>query len=136
MHDLRDVGGTRGGLGLFMVGLAMSVVGGYLLMQQVTVHGGYWQWGGRGQSFGLTLIPLLIGIAILFYDSASKLGWVLAGGGALIIVAGIIANMQIHIRSASLFDVILILVLLVGGFGVMARSVFPIGGGGGGGGGG
>jgi hypothetical protein len=44
-HDVRDVGGTRGGLGMFVVGLAMAIAGLYLLFQQVDVHGGYWRWG-------------------------------------------------------------------------------------------
>jgi hypothetical protein len=127
MHDLRDVGGTRGGLGTFVVGLAMTVIGGYLLMDQVTVHGGYWRWGGWGgsSSFGITLIPLLFGIAILFYDGQSKVGWVLAGAGALIILTGIIANLDINFRQTSLFNTLLVLGLLVGGLGLIARSVLP-----------
>ena len=30
-HDLRDVGGTPGGLGHFLIGFAMACIGGYLL---------------------------------------------------------------------------------------------------------
>jgi len=93
MRDLRDVGGTKGGVGWFLGGLAMMIAGLYLLMQQVTVHGGYWGsgsgWGrvggGGGMSFGLTLVPLLVGVAILFFDGKSRLGWLLVGGGLLII---------------------------------------------------
>jgi hypothetical protein len=127
MHDLRDVGGTRGGLGTFVVGLAMVVIGGYLLLDQVTVHGGYWRWGGWGgqSSFGITLIPLLFGIGILFFDGQSKVGWVLAGGGALIILAGIITNLDINFRQTSLFNTLIVLGLLVGGLGLVARSVMP-----------
>lgn len=130
MHDLRNVGGTRGGLGTFVVGLAMTVIGGYLLMDQVSVHGGYWQWGGYGgtRSFGLTLIPLLFGVGILFFDGNSKIGWVLASVGALIILAGIITNLDISFRQTSLFNTLLMLGLLVGGMGLVARSVFPVGG--------
>jgi hypothetical protein len=131
MHDLRNVGGTRGGLGWFLGGLAMLAVGVYLLFQQVDVHGGYWRWGGwgSGNSFGLTLVPLLVGIGILFYDGSSKVGWIVAGLGLLIIVAGIVANLQIHFRRATLFDTVLILVLIAGGIGVIVRSLRPAGGG-------
>jgi len=129
MHDLRDVGGTRGGLGTFVLGLALVVIGGYLLLQQVTVHGGYWRWGGWGgqSSFGLTLIPLLLGIAILFFDGASKIGWVLTAAGGLIILVGIIANLDINFRQTSLFNTLLMLGLLVAGIGLVARSVRPSG---------
>ncbi len=124
MHDLRDVGGTKGGLPAFLIGLALLCVGGYLLMDRVSVHGGYWSWFGSSQSsFGVTLIPLLIGIAVLFYDARSALGWVLAGGGALVIFAGIIANLQIHFRSTSLFNTLIMLGLIMAGLGVMSRGL-------------
>jgi hypothetical protein len=130
VHDLRNVGGTQGGLGWFLGGLAMLAVGVYLLFQQVDVHGGYWRWGGwgSGNSFGLTLVPLLVGVGILFYDGSSKVGWIVAGLGLLIIIAGIVANMEIHFRRTSLFNTVLILVLIAGGIGVIVKSLKPAGG--------
>ena len=95
----RGAGGTPGGLGEFFGGLAMFIGGGYLLMNQVTVTSGFWQlWGYN--AFGLSLIPLLIGIAMLFFDGKSKLGWLLTGAGALIIFLGIITNLTIFFRPA------------------------------------
>ncbi len=128
-HPLRDVGGTRGGFGMFVIGLGMAIAGLYLLFRQVDVHGGYWRWGmGDDRSFGLTLLPLLAGVGVLFWDGSSKIGWGLAGGGLLILVIGIIANMRIHLRSMSLFDTLIILVLVAGGLGVIARSLRAVGG--------
>jgi multisubunit Na+/H+ antiporter MnhF subunit len=125
--DFRNVGGTPGGTKTFLLGLIMAIAGGYLLLQQVQVHGGYWFWaGGYGKSFGLTLIPLLIGIGILFTNGKSIIGRVLTFGGALVILVGIIANLDIHFRSTSLWNTILILVLLVGGIGLVVRSVMPM----------
>jgi hypothetical protein len=126
--DFRNVGGTPGGTKTFLLGLIMAIAGGYLLLNQVTVHGGYWFWAGAyGRSFGLTLIPLLFGIGILFFNGKSIVGWVLTGGGALVILVGIIVNMDINFRQTSLFNTILILVLLVGGIGLIVRSVMPMG---------
>jgi hypothetical protein len=128
MHDLRDVGGTKGGLVHFLVGLAMTILGGYLLLDRVTVHGGYWSFFGSTQtSFGITMIPLLFGVGVLFYNGKSVLGWVLTAGGALVIFAGIIANMRIHFQSTSLFATLTMLVLLVGGLGLIVRSLRAIG---------
>ncbi|MBK7535912.1 MAG: hypothetical protein IPI49_11225 [Myxococcales bacterium] len=128
MHDLRDVGGTSGGLGTFVAGLALTILGGYLLLQQVDVHGGYWAWGfgGYGRSFGITLIPLLLGVVVLFVNGSSMLGKLLTFGGALIIVAGIIANLDIHFRSTSLFNTLVMLVLLAAGIGLILRSTRPM----------
>jgi hypothetical protein len=127
-HDFRDVGGTRGGFGMFVVGLAMTIAGLYLLFRQVDVHGGYWRWGSNSDStFGLTLLPLLVGVGFLFWNSKSMIGWVLAGGGLLIIVIGIIANLRMHFRSTSLYETLVMLVLIAGGLGVIARSLKAFG---------
>ncbi|HEY1558028.1 MAG TPA: hypothetical protein VGF94_24530 [Kofleriaceae bacterium] len=126
--DFRNPGGTPGGAGAFLLGIVMVVVGGYLLLNQVQVNGGYWYfgWAGSyGRSFGVTLIPLLFGIGILFYDGRSFAGRVLTAGGSLVILAGIIANVDIHFQQTSLFALLVMLVLLVGGIGLVLRAVLP-----------
>jgi hypothetical protein len=115
-------GGTPGGLGMFLFGLALSIAGGYLIMNQVQVASAYWTWWGTN-TFGLTLIPLIIGVGLLFFNGKSIPGWLLAGGGAVIIFVGIIANLQIYFRQTSLYNLILLLVLFAGGLGLMARSL-------------
>ena len=118
----RGAGGTPGGLGEFFAGLAMAAGGGYLLLNQVTVTSGYWQlWGYN--AFGISLIPLLIGIAMVFFDGRSKLGWLFTAFGALVILLGIITNLTIFFRPTSLFNTLIILALLAGGIGLIARSV-------------
>jgi hypothetical protein len=118
---LSDVGGTPGGLGEFMIGVVMACVGGYLLSNQVSVVGSYWSfWGGN--SFGITLIPLLLGVAMLFFNGRSVFGWLLTVAGALFILAGVLANMHIYFRPTSLFNTLVMLVLLVGGVALVAKS--------------
>lgn len=121
-RSLSDVGGTPGGLGQFLMGLVMSCVGGYLLSNQVSIVGSYWSFWGTN-SFGITLIPMLFGVAMLFFNGKSRVGWFLAIAGALFILAGVIANMHIYIRSTSLFNILVMLILLVGGIALVARSV-------------
>ena len=128
--DIKNPGGTPGGTGAFLLGLIMLVVGGYLLMNLVSVNGGYWYWGGfggYGRTFGITLLPLLFGIGILFANGKSFAGRLLVGIGTLIILAGIILNLDIHIQSTSMFNIIAILILVVGGIGLIVRSVMPMG---------
>jgi hypothetical protein len=125
--DIRNVGGTPGGTKTFLLGIVMIIVGGYLLFNQVSVHSNSWRWGfgSYATSFGITLIPLLIGIAILFANGKSIVGRVLTGAGALVILVGIIANLDIHFRQTSLFNTLVMLVCLVGGIGLVVRSVLP-----------
>jgi len=119
---MQGAGGTPGGVGAFLVGLGMVVVGGYLLLTRVTVGSGAWHLWGYS-AFGLSLLPLLIGIGWLFFDGRSIGGWLLTGAGALIILAGIIGNMHIYFAATSLFDTLVMLVLLAGGLGIIARSL-------------
>ena len=126
---MRGAGGTPGGLGTFLAGSAMVVAGGYLPLTRVTVSSGLWMlWGYN--AFGLSLVPLLVGIGILFFDGRSLIGWVLTAAGALIILVGIIANLHVYFMPTSLFDTLLILGLLAGGLGLVARSLRPQGSGG------
>ena len=124
MEDRRwqDAGGTPGGLGAFLMGVAMVCIGGYLLMNQVVVAGNYWSFYGAN-TFGVTLIPMLFGVAMLFYNGRSWLGWLLTVAGALFILAGVIANMHIYFRPETLFHTLVMLVLLVGGLGLVAKSI-------------
>lgn len=127
--DMKNVGGTPGGTGTFLLGLIMAIAGGYLLFHQVQVHGGYWSWGGfggAGRSFGITLLPLLFGIGILFVNGKSLVGRLLTFGGALVIVVGVIANLDIYFEQTSLWNTLTMLVLLVGGVGLIVRSALPM----------
>lgn len=118
----RGAGGTPGGLGEFFTGAAMTAGGAYLLMNQVTVSTGFWQvWGYN--AFGISLIPLIVGVGLLFFDGHSRLGWILTLFGALVIALGIITNLTIFFRPTSLFNTLIMLVLLAGGLGLIARSL-------------
>jgi hypothetical protein len=118
----RGAGGTPGGLGEFLIGFVMACAGGYLLTQQVTVTGGFWVlWGYN--AFGLTLVPLLIGVGLLFFNGRSLVGWLLLVAGATFLLAGILMNLEIYFRHTSLFNTLLMLVLLFGGMGLIARSL-------------
>jgi hypothetical protein len=123
-RSMSDVGGTPGGLGEFLLGFAMTCVGGFLITNQVKVVGSYWSFYG-GNTFGITLLPMLFGIGILFWSGRSVFGWVLTVAGALFILAGIIANMHIFFQPASLFETMVMLILLVGGLGLIARAILP-----------
>lgn len=122
----RGAGGTPGGVGEFFIGLIMSVAGGYLILNQVAVTStwGFFGWLGLGNQggFGLTMLPFLIGIGILFYDAKNWTGRLLTIAGVVIIAAAILMNMRIHWQTTSLFNTLLMFVLFVGGLGLILRS--------------
>lgn len=123
----RGAGGTPGGTGEFLLGVVMAAVGGYLLTNQVHVTTSFWHFWGAS-AFGLTLLPLLVGVGVLFFNGRSTLGWLLTIVGVAIILAGILMNMDIYFQQTSLFNTLVMLVLLAGGVGLIARSLRSRGG--------
>ena len=119
---MEGAGGTKGGVGEFVGGFVMAVAGGWLLTNQVTVTSGFWAWFGP-HTFGLSLLPLVVGAGFLFFDGRSAIGWVLTVAGATIILAGILANLRIYFERTTLFNTLVMLVLLAGGLGLMARGL-------------
>ena len=119
---MRGAGGTSGGLGEFFLGLGLVVAGGYLLLKQVMVTSGGWSLY-RYDAFGLSLVPFLLGLCIVFYNGKSIIGWFLVSAGILIILAGIIANLRVYFAPTSLYNTLIILGMIAAGVGLVARSV-------------
>ena len=124
---LRGAGGTPGGIGEFVLGVIMAIAGAYLITTQVVVTSGMWSiWGYN--AFGLSLFPLIFGIGILFFNGKSIVGWALLVIGVVIIFTGIIMNLHIYFERTSLFNTVLMFVLLAGGIGLILRALAPHGG--------
>ncbi len=120
--EFRGVGGTSGGIGEFLIGLAMTIAGAYLFTNWVVVTSSFWtMWGYN--TFGLSLLPLIFGIGILFFDGKSIVGWILLFIGIVVIFTAIIMNLQIYFQPTSLFNTIAMLILLFGGIGLIVRSL-------------
>ena len=123
-HGLVGAGGTPGGLGEFFIGLALTVAGAYWLTQQVEVTSGVWNIYGYN-SFGISLIPFLLGMVILFANGKSFWGHTLILIGVVIIFTGIIMNLRIYFQPTSLFNTLMMLGLLAAGIGLVIKSLQP-----------
>lgn len=125
-------GGTPGGSLAFVIGLIMATAGGYMLLDNIIVSQS-WGFGvplyhvGFGGGFNITggglLIPFIFGVGLIFYNARSPWGWVLACGALMAIIFGVLINLNITMRTMSLLNLIIILVLMVGGLGIFARSL-------------
>ncbi len=124
--NIRGAGGTQGGIGEFVVGLIMATAGAYLITNRVVVASGFWSMWGYNM-FGLSLLPLIVGIGVLFFNGKSIGGWLLLGIGVVIIFAGILMNLHIYFQPTSLFNTVIMIVLLAGGIGLIFRSLAPHG---------
>ena len=124
--NLKGAGGTPGGIVEFVIGFAMAIAGAYMLTNRVVVMSGFWSvWGYN--AFGPSLIPLIFGIGILFFNGRSKIGWVLLFIGVIIIITGILMNLHTYFERTSLFNTVVMIVLLAGGIGLIVRGLLPHG---------
>ena len=125
----RGAGGTNGGEGSFLLGLIMMCGGGYLLLRGIIVRPNFglgnavYSLGGFPVTSGMILIPFAFGVGMIFYSARNWLGWLLAGGSLVALIFGVIANLNLQFAAMSAFDLIVILVLLVGGLGLFLRSL-------------
>src|SRR5207245_2020590 len=120
----RNVGGTSGGLGDFLGGLLLLGIGGWLFLSRIYVASGFWSYFGPS-SFGMTVLPIFAGVALLFFDGKSVLGWLLSVGGAAMILLGVISELHIYFRPTSLIEVLLMLGMIAAGIGMIGRAVRP-----------
>lgn len=110
---------------LFFVGLVMTVVGGYLFMQNVEVYSfSIFSCNLFGRSMdGIIFLPLIASVIFLFY----KYNWVsktCCGLSLALIIVNVIINMKMYWRATSLFATVIIFVLLFGGIGLLAKVLF------------
>ena len=127
--DKRGAGGSQGGIGQFLIGIAMMCGGFYMLLNSITVSShfglGYhlYSFGRIGVTSGMILIPLIFGIGVIFYDSRKWYGWLLSLGSLIALIFGVISSIHFRFRPMSVFDLIVILVLSFGGLGLFLRSL-------------
>lgn len=119
-------GGRSGGLGMFFIGLLMTLAGGYMFLTSVRVSTTFWSRGMFGTAvspFGATMVIFIIGVILVFYDADKKIGWIIAGLSLVVMLIGIIVNLQVYLFNTTLFVTLIMFVLLFGGIGLMARAV-------------
>ncbi len=120
---------STGGLTQFFGGVAAFGIGTYMLFARVMVSAGLTGAGmfgvgyGSGPHLGITLLPFVAGIVVLFVQGSGVLGWSLMGGGIALLVIQIIASMQLHFLATPLPTVLVIIALMASGIGLIARSL-------------
>lgn len=122
MNRIKGAGGTSGGIGQFFMGTGMAIAGGYLLLSRITVRTGFWHLWGRDTS-GLIFLLFMIGVGLLFANGESKLGWLLTLGSLVALIAGVLMNLTVYFQQTSLWNTLVIFVLLAGGLGLVVRSL-------------
>ena len=130
---MKGAGGTSGGLGQFFIGLIMMCGGFYMLLNAIHVSSnfgmgmrlyGFSAMGGQYNiTSGMVIIPFMFGVGLIFYNGRSIIGWLLSIGSITALIFGVISSIRFSFRSMTSFDLIVILVLAMGGLGLFLRSL-------------
>jgi hypothetical protein len=133
---MNGAGGSSGGIGHFFIGLIMMCGGFYMLLNAITVTSRFslgsrlYSFNAFGGGFGITggtlLIPFIFGIGMIFFNSKSIFGWLLSVGSISALIFGVISTVSFRLQTMTSFDLIVILVLAVGGLGLFLRSLKAI----------
>ncbi len=126
-------GGTEGGAGRFFLGFIMMCAGFYMLLSAITITSGFhlglgiyrfsMMGGGFTVTSGMILIPLILGVGMIFYNARNMVGWLLSLGSLGALIFGVISTLRMGFRPMSAFDLITILVLAFGGLGLFLSSL-------------
>jgi uncharacterized protein len=111
----------------FIGGVLMMMGGLYLFLQSVHVNFGMnmplYYVGRTPITSGYIFIPFMLGIAMVFYNSKGSFGWLLTLGSLAVLVLGIITRTQLSLQHMNAFQLLMILVLMVGGLGMWLSSM-------------
>ncbi|MCA9187429.1 MAG: hypothetical protein R3E01_01550 [Pirellulaceae bacterium] len=136
----RGSGGSEGGVGLFLFGLALALLGLWLFFDSVVMstagHGIFSRMiragsgGGelgaiRTTSMGILFVPFFVGVVALFFDARMAWAWGLTIIGLAILIIEILSSISFHL-SGKLTHFLLMIGLLASGTGLMLRSYWPM----------
>lgn len=92
-----------GGLGLILVGILM-------LFQHIRVGTSFFQMLGLGgQGFGLIILPLLLGIGWMIYDSKSRVAWLITAASCALIFFSVILSLVMTFPQMTLLSLVMML---------------------------
>lgn len=116
----------KGNIVTFFLGIIVFLVGLYMIFQNTVISTGFTLTKAIGftPSFGIVLLPLLIGIVVLFFNEHNFLGWFLIIVGILIILIGILMGLRITFLPVSLFDGIFMFGMTAAGIGLTLKGLF------------
>lgn len=113
----------------FFGGMLLFGAGMFMIFQNIVVQsswgiGSIFHIGNYGIPNGTIMIPLLIGIALLFLCDRKLWGWLFIGVGIVIILAAVIMSVSVTWRTSSGWMFFIMFALTMAGGAMMLRELF------------
>ncbi len=121
---------NRNDLWMFFVGLLLFGGGVFMILQNIVVKstvggGGYfYHIGSWGVPNGLIMLPVLIGVIMLFAMDKKIFGWIVFVLGILFILLTILMTVRISWRTSSAYAFLIMFGMAAAGGGMLMRVLF------------
>lgn len=109
-----------------IIGLVLIGLGIFLVFQNCTVYTTWYTWriGSFAIPTGVTVLPFLIGLGLLFYNPRWIVTWVVLIASALFLLLTLLFSVHIRFVQTSLLQYILMFGSIAGGLGLTLRAIF------------
>lgn len=105
------------------LGFGLVLLGCFLVMNHVQVGTGFMAFFGFHQAgFGLAIIPLMLGIGLLFFDYKSRLGWILTVASLALILFAVLSQLFMTFPPMSLLGLVLMFLPFAAGGALIAKG--------------
>lgn len=111
----------------FYMGIILMIAGVFFLLSKAVVHSGFYGWnvfGGVNISSGIIIIPLMLGIVWLVNNPKSIIARLITIAGFIFIIGSIIMNIRISFTTTSMFDYVIMMLLIAAGVGLLLKAIF------------
>lgn len=121
---------TKNDLLMFFIGLVLLGAGLFWLFQRTSVatvgiFSGGLLFGNIMIPTGIVLIPLIVGIILLFFlEDKRIIGWIVTVIGLIIVILSILMSVRISFERTSLFEFICMFGFIAAGTGLLLRTLF------------
>jgi len=124
-RDQEDFGSAARSLIYFIVGMALIAVGLFMIFQntKITTNFSLISIFGYTPPTGVIILPLLIGVAMLFFNSRSILGWIITIFGIVSIVLGLIMSLRMSFGTITLYEGLIMFGMPFAGAGLVLKSL-------------
>lgn len=110
--------------GMLLFGAGMFMIFQNLIVESSWGMGSVFRIGGYGIPNGTIMVPLLIGIALLFLCERKLWGWLFIAVGFVIVIAAVIMSVSIRWRTSSGWMFFVMFALTIAGGAMMLRELF------------
>lgn len=121
--QMTTTSGIASELNIF-IGLGLLLTSVLMIFHHVKVGSGWLSWlGFGGQGFGFVIIPLLIGLGVIFYNAKSKAGWIITAASCALIFFAVLSQLVMIFPTTSLLGLIIMFLPLALGVAMLMKGL-------------